>query len=232
MALVKYGGGIIQMSGSLAGNTYARNRFANYVRARTKPVNPKTARQNTIRASLAFLCDRWAHTLDAAKRLAWNDYGKGVAMKNRLSESIFLTGFNHYIRSNMIRKQLGEAIIDDGPTINELPAQDDSMSVTATEDPQLLTIGYAVGLDWASEVGAMIVFFQGRPQNAQRNFFAGPWRLFGYRNGADPGPPVEPYFNTPVFAIAALQHLWVYARISRADGRLSEPFRANCFCGA
>ncbi|GAI58374.1 unnamed protein product, partial [marine sediment metagenome] len=39
MALVKYGGGITQMSGSIAGNTFARNRYGNYVRSRTKPIN-------------------------------------------------------------------------------------------------------------------------------------------------------------------------------------------------
>ncbi|GAH28464.1 unnamed protein product, partial [marine sediment metagenome] len=38
MALVKYGAGIIQMSGSIAGDVHARNRFGNYIRPRTKPV--------------------------------------------------------------------------------------------------------------------------------------------------------------------------------------------------
>ncbi|GAH13494.1 unnamed protein product, partial [marine sediment metagenome] len=50
MSLVKYGGGIVQMSGSIAGNTFARNRYGNYVRARTKPINPNSDRQVVVRA--------------------------------------------------------------------------------------------------------------------------------------------------------------------------------------
>ncbi|GAH50296.1 unnamed protein product, partial [marine sediment metagenome] len=48
MALVKLGGGIVQISGSIAGNTFARNRFGNYMRSRTKPVNPNSTRQTDI----------------------------------------------------------------------------------------------------------------------------------------------------------------------------------------
>ncbi|GAI01350.1 unnamed protein product, partial [marine sediment metagenome] len=45
MALIKYGGGIVQISGSIAGTVFARNKMGNYARPRTKPVNPRTARQ-------------------------------------------------------------------------------------------------------------------------------------------------------------------------------------------
>ena len=31
MALIKYGGGIVHASGSLAGNTFARNKYGNYM---------------------------------------------------------------------------------------------------------------------------------------------------------------------------------------------------------
>jgi len=106
MALVKFGGGVVQMSGSIAGDTFARNRYGNYCRARTKPTNPNTSRQQDVRASLAFLTDRWSNTLTALQRAAWNLYGDSVAMTNRLGETTKLTGFNHYIRSNIERKRI------------------------------------------------------------------------------------------------------------------------------
>ena len=59
MALIKYGGGIVDMSGSIAGNTHARNRFGNYMRARTKPVNPNSDRQVAIRAIVSYLAEFW-----------------------------------------------------------------------------------------------------------------------------------------------------------------------------
>lgn len=232
MALVKFGGGIVQMSGSIAGNTFARNRYGNYVRSRTKPVNPNTARQIEVKAAMAFLTDRWANTLTALQRTAWNLYASSVAMKNKLGETVNLSGFNHYIRSNIIAKMVPYPIVDAGPVVFELPAQDPTLAVTCSEATQILTMAYDDTMDWATEDAAYIYFFQGKPQNAQRSFFAGPWRFIGSVAGIDPGGPVEPHAGAAVFAIAEGQHQWIYARIQRADGRLSEPFEADIFCAA
>ncbi len=232
MALVRFGGGIIGMSGSIAGNTFARNRYGNYVRARTKPINPNTLRQQQVRATIAELSDRWSQTVTAIQRTAWNLYATSVAMKNKLGETVFLSGYNHYIRSNAIRLSKAVAPIDAGPVIFELPAQDPALSVTASEATQQLSIVIDNTMDWAVEDGALIFFFQGSPQNAQRNFFAGPWRYLTAIAGIDPGGAATPVITNAVFAIAEGQRQWIYARIQRADGRLSEPFRADTFCAA
>ncbi len=232
MALVKYGGGIIQMSGSIAGTVHARNRSGNYVRARTKPVNPNTDRQDAVRSAVAFLADRWAATLTDAQRIAWNLYGNSVAMKNKLGETIKLSGFNHYIRSNTIATSRGGAQVDAGPVIFELPAQDPTLAVTGSEATQQLSIAFDTGMDWVTEAGAYLQCYQGTPQNAQRNFFAGPWRWIMGQQGIDPGGVVSPILIAVDFAISEGQRQWVYCRISRADGRISEIFRADCFVAA
>jgi len=232
MALVKFGGGIIQMTGSIAGNTFARNRYGNYARARTKPTNPNTAKQQTIRAAMAFLTERWAQTLTAVQRTAWNLYASSVAMKNRLGESVYLSGYNHYIRSNMIRKQCALAIIDAGPVVFEIPENDPTYAITATEAGQTISTTYDDTMDWADENGAFMVSYQGSPQNPQRNFFAGPWQAYQVVSGVNGAPPASPAVTAVSFAITELQRQWCYSRILRADGRLSEAFRADCFCGA
>lgn len=232
MALVKYGGGVTQMSGSIGGTTFARNASGNYARARTKPVNPQTALQTVVRAAFAFLTDRWAQILTANQRTAWNLYGSSVPMQNKLGETIFLTGFSQYIRSNMIRKQLALPVIDDGPVIFEIPDQDPTFAITASEATQQITYSFDIGLEWALEADGWILVFQGKPQNAQRNFFAGPWRVISATQGADPGPIVSPVLIATSYAIAEGQRQWSYARIARADGRLSEVFRADTFCAA
>jgi len=232
MALIKYGGGIVQMSGSIAGNTHARNRYGNYVRARTKPINPNTARQVAIRASMAELTARWAQTLTAVQRTAWNLYASSVAMKNKLGEAINLTGFNHYLRSNIIRLQGGAAVVDAGPVVFELPAQDPNFIVTASEATQQITVAYDDTMDWADETEAYMFIYQGTPQNAQRNFFAGPWRYLTNVAGVTGAPPASPKIVGVPYAFAEGQHMWCSARISRADGRLSEIFRDDCFCAA
>jgi len=232
MSLVKYGGGIIQMSGSIAGNTFGRNRYGNYVRAKTKPVNPNTSMQSDIREAVQVLTARWSQTVTAAQRTAWNLYADSVSMKNKLGEVIKLSGFNHYIRSNVQSLRAGLATIDIGPTIFELPETDTAFAVTMDESAQQMSVAFNNALPWAGETGARMFLEQGQPQNKQRNFFNGPWKYAGVLSGVTGSPIVSPQVAPVVFAVAEGQRCWIYARILRADGRLSEPFRADCFCAA
>lgn len=232
MALIKFGGGVVQMAGSIAGTTFARNRYGNYARARTKPTNPNTDRQAGVRAALAELTTRWSQTVTAAQRTAWNLYASNVAMVNRLGESINLSGYNHYIRSNAWLALLGGTIVDNGPVIFEIPAADPAFSAAASEATQQITWNYDDTMDWANETDSWLLLYQGQPQNAQRNFFGGPWRNCSQLAGVTAAPPASPLVTGVVFAIAETQHLWTYARILRADGRLSLPFRHDVFVAA
>lgn len=229
---VLFGGGIVAARGSIAGNTFSRNHYGAFVRARVTPVNPKTARQVQVRAAIAFLAAMWADTLTDVQRIAWNLYGSSVAVLDSLGATMYLTGYNHFIRSNLIAKMVPYPLISAGPTVFELPAQDPSLAVTCSEATQILTCAYDDTMAWATEDAAYMFFFQGKPQNAQRNYFGGPWRFIGSVAGIDPGGPVEPHAAAAAFAITEGQRQWIYARIMRADGRLSAPFRADTFCAA
>ena len=232
MALVKYGGGIIQMSGSIAGSTYARNRFGNYARARTKPVNPRTPGQVAVRAAMSELTARWAQTLTAGQRTAWNLYASSVSMKNKLGEAVYLTGFNHYIRSNSWLARIGSVIVDEGPVVFELPEADPTFAVAISEATNDITVTFDDTMDWASESSAFMIIQNGKPQNAQRNFFNGPWQHADHISGKDADPPASGVTVAGTFIYTELQRAWVRARIIRADGRLSEPFRGDAFVGA
>jgi len=232
MALVKYGGGIAQMSGSIGGDTHARNRFGNYIRARTKPINPNTAKQVLVRAVMAELTTRWAQTLSAAQRAAWNLYGASVAMSNKLGETVNMTGFNHYLRSNHWFARMGRTLVDDGPTIFELPDQDPAMTISILESTQQVTMTFNDTLDWCSEDNAMLVILQSQGQNPQRNFFNGPWTGRSAKVGASGVPVTSPMDYTSITVVSEGQKVWSKFRILRADGRLSEAFTANCFCAA
>lgn len=226
MALVKYGGGIIQQSGSIAGNTYARNRYGNYVRSRTKPVNPNTARQVQMRSVIAYLTEYWYETVSGTQRTGWGNYADAVAMKNKLGETIKLSGFNHFIRSNAIRNMQHMAIIAEPPADGTLPDKDSFFALDADSSPQTLTITMNLGMTWLSETGSFMHIRQGRPQNKTRNFFAGPYRNVGMILGSST-PWTTPVPFTPVFPIADGQRQWVSGRISRVDGRLTEMFFAD-----
>lgn len=227
MALIKYGAGVIQMSGSIAGNTFARNRFGNYLRAKTKPVNPNSPSQAVTRSTLAFLTARWSRTLTDDQREAWNMYGKNVAMKNRLGEVIFLTGFNHYFRSNALLKLRGETLVDDGPAIFELPAKDPTIEIQPEVHEQKCKLTFDDQMDWVSEDNAWLFILEGMPQNPQRNFFGGPYLGIKDKHGEETTPITSPEWFTNLHFLSAGQRVWYQFRIQRADGRISEPFYAN-----
>lgn len=228
MALVQFGGGITKMSGSMAGNTYARNRSGNYVRARAIPINPNTAAQQRARNALAVLAERWAETLSVAQRVAWNLYASSVNMLNKLGETIKLSGYNHYMRSNSFLAQYGITLIDAGPVDFTLPDHDPILAITAAEDTQQVMVAFDDGLAWCGEDDAYLSVLFGSPQNAQRFFFGGPWKGMRFLSGDVGAPLASPLPVGSMIQISEGQKLWCQFRIYRADGRVSQPFEAQC----
>lgn len=230
MALIRYGGGIVQMSGSIAGTTHARNRFGNYSRARTKPVNPNSTLQVAIRSALSYLTTYWHETLSAAQRIAWGTYANAIAMKNRLGETTYLTGFNHFLRSNIVRVQLGQTLCPNAPTILSLPDKDSTFAIAASAATQKVTVTWDDTLPWGDIAASVMGLWMGVPQLTTRNYFGGPWRC----NGSIPGNQTSPTEKTAIFTLVAGQKIWFYGRVSTGptDSRLSEPFYASCVVGA
>ena len=230
MALVKFGGGIIQASGSIAGVTHARNRFGNYIRPRTKPVNPRSSLQTVIRSAMSLFAERWSSTLTADQRSEWNAYASAVAVKNRLGESVYLTGFNHYVRYNIPVAQAGGPKQDEGPETLALAEKDAKFAISASEATQQITFTIDDTLPWRSVDGSTIILYQGKPQLATRNFFAGPWQYCSYLQKGDPSGTAK----AAKFALVEGQKIWCYGRIcyGPTDPRLSDPFTAACVVGA
>lgn len=222
MALVKYGAGIVQMSGSIAGDVHARNRFGNYIRPRTKPVNPNSDRQEFSRAVVSYLAEYWHNDLNAVQRNLWNVYAAAVAMKNRLGETIHLTGFNHFIRTNAAYRKITTAPFDAAPTILSLPEKDTVLQCTEENiAAQTFTFTCDIAGWWPNGDGKYgILLYQGQPQLASRNFFATPWRYIGYIDTTE--GPLGTATEPAGFAFALGQKVWFQARVITGSGRLSE----------
>lgn len=231
MALFLTGSGIARISGSIAGHTFARNKSGDYVRNRTKPVNPRTSFQQVMRAIVAALAQYWRTQLTPEQRGAWENYAQAVGMKNRIGQTIHLTGFNHFIRTNSLVLKQTNALIKPGPTTLSLPAQDPTFAVAASAATQLLSITFDNTQTWAQSPNSFLALFMGRPKSITRTSFFGPWRWAGSIPGAG-SPPTSPQTKTAPFTLVAGQKVWVYARAVQEDGRTSEPFRASCTIGA
>jgi len=222
MALVKYGGGIVQMSGSIAGSVFARNRFGNYARPRTKPVNPNSVRQEAARAIVSYLAEYWHEDLTAVQRGAWDTYAAAVSMKNRLGESIKLTGFNHFIRSNASRLACSLAVLAAAPTVLSLPEKDPEL-LCSEESITGQTFTFTCDTDgWAAngDPKIAIAIYMGQPQLVSRHYFGGPWRFMDIIDATE-GAAGTATLAAP-FSIVLDQKVWFQGRVLSTEGRVSE----------
>ncbi len=101
-------------SGSVAGQTYSRNRFGQYIRTRAIPVNPNSPAQAAVRNSLADNSQAW-QALTAPQRLAWNNYSALHPRSDSLGQSITLSGFQSFVGVNSLLSMLAIANVTAPP---------------------------------------------------------------------------------------------------------------------
>jgi hypothetical protein len=224
--LIKYGGGIVDARGSMAGNVFSRNRYGAYVRARTTPVNPQSGRQSAIRAIVSLVSAAWLGTLSQANRDAWGVFASNVPATNKLGEVINLSGFNQFVRSNVANLNVGGSLISAGPVIFTLPGEDTSYATAVDAGTGKITVTFDDTRDWCDEDDAYLIVQAGIPVNASVEFFDGPWRHAGSIEGDSVAAPTSPDATIDYpYEIADDQKVFTRAKIMRADGRISDWFR-------
>jgi len=225
MALVKFGNGVSDIRGSIAGNVYSKNRYGSYIRNKVVPVNPQSSAQQAIRNIMAEIVSRWQAIVTQVQREAWEVYAASIEVTNKLGDSIKLTGFNHYVRSNTARRNIGFTPIDAGPTTLALPSADQAFAIVPSSAAQSIEVTFDDAAAWCSEDSAAMSLHQGIPQPGSRQFFDGRFRKFARLFGDSGSPITSPKTVAVDFPIAVGQKQWAKGRILRADGRLSEFFR-------
>lgn len=221
MALAIFGAGITQISGSIGGVVHARNRFGNYMRPRTKPINPNSPRQEAIRAILSYLAEYWHGDLSQAQRDAWGVYAAAVAMQNRIGQVIHLTGFNHFIRTNGAHMTWSGVVLPNAPVVLSLPEKDVAL-VCSDESIAAQKFNFQCNVDgWGPGVDdkLLIMLYQGHPQLASRGFFAGPWRYIGIINATEGALGAAE--RDAAFPFGLGQKVWFQARLMTDTGRLT-----------
>jgi hypothetical protein len=99
MAIIRTGGIVGQISGSIAGVTYSHNKGGAYVRNRAIPTNPSSTAQLQRRADLATVSTTWQN-LTAAQRAAWTEWARQNPIVNALGDSILKSGHQSYVGLN------------------------------------------------------------------------------------------------------------------------------------
>lgn len=209
-----------EMSGKLNGSVYARNRGGTYVRKWAKPTNPNTPLQQTIRAAMSALVTSWMGTLTDAQRAGWDTYAANVPMLNRLGQEIYLTGQNHYIRSNAPRLQAGVAVVDDAPTTFNLGTLN-PISLNVTIAGGGFMVGYDDTQTWCDTDDSYLIIQQSKEMAATREFFKAPFTFASTIDGDAASPPTSPTLSANIYPITLGNAAFMRARLSQADGRLS-----------
>jgi len=219
--------GEAESRGSIAGRVYSRNRYGPYVRNRAVPINPNTARQQAARLNFSDCAVQWSNVLTPAQRIAWNLYGDSVVVKNNLGQDIFLSGFNHYLRSNTAILQVAGTKVAPGPVIFTLPGADGLFVPSISEATQLISVVFDIARDWVGEDDAYMYLYMSQPRSPGRTFIGGPYRFAAEIAGDATTPPTSPETVAVPFVVVEGQRVIVQARIGRADGRLSALFLAT-----
>jgi len=179
---------------------------------------------------MMMLAEQWRESpMTDAIRTAWQTYANSVNWLNKLGETVTLTGFNHFIRSNAALLTAGGTLVTAAPTDLGLPPADPTFAVTGSAASAKLSVVFDNTLDWAGETGGFLSVEMGEPQSASRNFFNGPYRFADAVDGDDTTPPTSPAEIDPPFTLTEGQKIWCRARIIRKDARCSTQFRADPF---
>lgn len=135
MAKIEFGPMVSAASGSIAGTTFARNRYGAYTRTKAIPVNPNTPYQQTIRSILAAHSQAW-RGLTAAQRLQWQTWAQVNPITDVLGNSQVLQANAAYIKLNSLLSLAGVGILTAPPVID---APDSLTSLTVDPDATLGT---------------------------------------------------------------------------------------------
>lgn len=214
------------VSGSIGGITYAHNQGGMYARARAVPTNPNTAQQQVMRNAIGALTTAWLSTVTALQRTGWATFAANVPVLDTLGQARTISALSWYIKANSLRLQVGLTRIDAPPTIFELATM--TLPVpTIVAAGTTVSVAYTNTDGWAGEVGGSLLVYASRPQNATKNFFAGPYRFAGRVNGAV-SPPTSPAVITLPFSIGPAGSKMMFKFVAvRADGRPSATFRVT-----
>lgn len=194
MAKFTSGIGFGQASGSVAGSTYSRNRFGPYIRNRAVPVNPSTVRQLAVRARFGNLTQTW-RALTAAQRLEWNTQAPNYTLVNSLGEQYTPSGFNLYLKSNMVRVAAGLAVASTPPA-QQTQAVITSASATAVGGTGVVTVTFAPAIVASS----FYLLRATAPMSAGKTFFnRSQFKDLGFLDSTDTSPYVATTDYAAVF---------------------------------
>lgn len=170
MALLQMGAIVTQVTGSIAGVTYARNGSGAYARARTKPVDPNSAAQQLAKANMSVVVDSWLTALTVPQRQAWDGAAAVLPRTNKLGQAIHITGQNLFVRSNLSLLLTGQTQVTAPPILPVIPEPSLVLEHLPATGTQVTGIG-----DWDESVATQTLVSKSPDLRLTINFYKSPF---------------------------------------------------------
>lgn len=226
MANILLGGGVTDIRGSIGGSVFSRCAGGNYMRARMKPVNPKSGLQNTRRANTAYLTTYWSKTLTDQQRTDWRAYAAGTSWQNKLGQSISINGLAAFLRLNAFQLLIPSAVIAEAPTAMG-HGGGVTFSFDAENDTSKIQLAEPGGV-WDTDVDIQNAWlFMGLPAEAGRLATPKGMRYIGRIWGSSGTPLSFPYELDAAYTMQAGQLITLRMMFHDEHYRVSGPFWAT-----
>lgn len=138
MSKIKYSALVSDVRNKLNGSVLSKNRFGNYIRNKTTPVNPQTTYQQNARALLAAMSQAWAG-LTEAQRSGWRALAQSLPFTDIFGDSKVLTGQMLYSKLNVNLEKMGETAVANAPAKVAVPFIEAPLLV-ATQTASAMTV--------------------------------------------------------------------------------------------
>lgn len=220
--------GTVDGRGKLNGSVASQNRYGNFWRTKSSPINRRTSYQTAVRATFAYLSTAWGSLLTEAQRGAFSSFAADHPSSDVFGRTRSLDGHAMYIALNAALTNAGLANITSPPT-DITTGEVGAMALTATVAAGG-TLEVATNEDNIPG-GAQINFFATKLMPNGRNFVKS--QLAFISSEAAGGTPYDIkaawIAKYGAFPTVAGGKIFVVAQIVTAEGWLSVPAGTSAF---
>lgn len=229
MSKIKYSALVSDVRNKLNGSVLSKNRFGNYIRNKTTPVNPQTTFQQNQRALLSAMSQAWAGITEA-QRNGWRALAQTLPFTDIFGDAKILTGQMMFVKLNINLEKIGDAAISDAPLKVAIPF------VEATALVATVTAGVLTDLDMTIAPGTIpagfdLVAYATPPVNPGISFVKNQFRFIGVAPAPVAGViDLATLWNARFGSAVAGQRVFVrLALVSTSSGQQGIPSQIDAF---
>lgn len=177
-----------QISGSLAGVTAGHNKGGQYLRNRSIPTNPNTARQQSVRSGFGAAVQSWSDSLSENDRQSWRDYAQQVDVTDAFGDPKQLSGQQWYVGLATLIAQAENSELVDVAQLPDFSSAAPGIANTGAPPGPVASaefdnttppgqIDLSGPMDDPASADGTVLLFIGAPVTPGTRFYKGPYQL-------------------------------------------------------